>query len=668
MMLAAMLCFASVMSVMAVSETPDIQKEEVIYVSLNMDGSVREINVVNIFDLDQDGRVIDYGKYQSLRNMTTTDKIDYSEDTVTIDAKAGKLYYEGKLDNNVMPWKISIRYFMDGKEYSGEKIAGMSGALRIKVSVTQNEKCSGNFFDGFALQAALTLDTKQCKNIVAESATIANVGSDKQLSFTILPGKGADIEIKADVTDFEMGSISVNGIPLNLNIEVNDKELLAQVTELLDAIEKLDDGASQLKDGASKLQSGAQDSLQKGTKELQDGAEQLQSGAVILDESIQSLNMGIGQIQSALDDLNKKSPVLRQGSSEFKSALAQLQTALNSISATWGDVSELTNASSGIKKGIDSLVSGATLLQQSISYDAYKAAMSQKGLNVDELKQNNDTAIQGLQKTIAGLNEQINAAKAAGAAEADIAALTAQVAQLQSIITLLGANNANIQGVEAYLTTLNQNAGTLVQGAVTLQAGYAAFDAKIAELAETLGGLPYQMALLASAVNTLVSEYEKLDAGIQSYTDGVAQIVARYAQVSRGAVKVAAGSAVLKTGADSLYQGTGALNAGALEILAGIAQVHGGTSDLKDGTAAMRERTAGMDTKITNQIDDLLSSLTGGNMEISSFVSERNTNVKSVQFVIKSDAVQKITAVETVAKEAEHLNFWQKLLRLFGLY
>ena len=76
------------------------------------------------------------------------------------------------------------------------------------------------------MQASLSLDTDKCKNIVAGDATIANVGSDKQLTYTILPGKGADIEITADVTDFELGGISINGIPLNLNIEVDDDELM----------------------------------------------------------------------------------------------------------------------------------------------------------------------------------------------------------------------------------------------------------------------------------------------------------------------------------------------------------------------------------------------------------------------------------------------------------
>lgn len=133
--------------------------------------------MVNIFELDKEGRIIDYGEYQSLRNMTTTDSLEYSDDTVTIDAEAGKLYYEGKLDSNVMPWKVDIHYYMDGKEYTGEEIAGMSGALKITISITENTSCKGGFFDNYALQASLALDTDTCSNIEAPDATVANVGA-----------------------------------------------------------------------------------------------------------------------------------------------------------------------------------------------------------------------------------------------------------------------------------------------------------------------------------------------------------------------------------------------------------------------------------------------------------------------------------------------------------
>lgn len=61
-----------------------------------------------------------------------------------------------------------------------------------------------------------------------------------------------------------------------------------------------------------------------------------------------------------------------------------------------------------------------------------------------------------------------------------------------------------------------------------------------------------------------------------------------------------------------------------------------------------------------------MGSLTGGE-EIQSFVSEKNTNVDSLQFVIKTAAIEK--AEETIVEETPVVkrNFWQKLLHLFGL-
>lgn len=704
---AAALLFSSLAPVSASEADPNTSKEEVVYINLHADGTVREINVVNIFDPDESGTITDYGTYQSLRNMTTTDPINYSDDTVTIQTSAEKLYYEGKLERNVMPWNISVHYYMDGTEYTGEEIAGMSGAFKMTIDIGENASCTGNFFDEYALQASVTLDTDRFQTISAPDATIANSGNDKQLTYTLLPGKGAEIEITADVVNFEMDGLSVNGIPLNLNIEVDDDELTDQVTELLDAIEELDDGTgelfdglsdlqdaaqsdlkdgvSQLKDGTSQLYSGAAE-LQDGGTSLQNGAAELQSGAVSLDEGIQSLNTGIGQIQTALNALNARSAALTNGSAEFRTALGQLQSALNSVSVSSEDLSALVTASSSIKSGIDHLVSGITAFQQNVSAAAYKAAMSQNGLDIDGLKQNNEAAVGSVNSLIADLQSQAAVLKEAGQ---DTSALENQISQLSNITALLQANNAAITGTESYLTMMNENLAALSEGAANLQTSYAAFDATIAELANTLGSLAYQMSSLASAVNSLVSAYEELNSGIAEYTNAVAQIAAGYSQISNGAAQLAAGSSSLVAGSQTLYSGTEELvsgidelydGAGSLcdgtveldegvdELLDGIAQLYDGAGELKDGTSEFREKTEGMDTEISDKIDDLIEGITGGDLELHSFVSSKNTEVRSVQFVIQTEGIRIEEAEEAVAEEAEPLNVWEKLLRLFGLY
>ena len=63
---------------------------------------------------------------------------------------------------------------------------------------------------------------------VYKRQTVAEVGADKQLLYTILPGKGLDTSIYADVQNFEMDAISINGIKLNFNLEIDEEELTAK--------------------------------------------------------------------------------------------------------------------------------------------------------------------------------------------------------------------------------------------------------------------------------------------------------------------------------------------------------------------------------------------------------------------------------------------------------
>lgn len=221
------------------AETPS-SKEEVVYIMTGADGTVDNINIVNIF---QGGSITDYGDYSSVKMLTTTDKINQAGDKITFSSSAEKVYYQGTLSGKEIPWNISIWYFLDNQEYSAEEIAGKSGALEIKIAITRNTKCKGSYFDDYALQASFALDTNLCSNIKTDGATAANVGSDKQLSYTVLPGEGLETSIYADVKEFEMDAVSINGIKLNLNVEIDDEELTEKVEELMDAAQKLDDGA-----------------------------------------------------------------------------------------------------------------------------------------------------------------------------------------------------------------------------------------------------------------------------------------------------------------------------------------------------------------------------------------------------------------------------------------
>lgn len=270
----------------------------------------------------------------------------------------GRVYYQGTLTNAEIPWSISIKYFLDGEQLSAEGIAGKSGALEIRISITENENCKTDFYKDFALQCSFTLNTENCRNIYANGATIANVGKKKQITYTVLPDHGLEKSIFAEVTDFEMDVGSINGIKMNLGIDIDDDEINDKINELTDGAVELDDGAKELHDG---------------TVELNDGVSDLNDG-------IKKLRDGISEAQDGIKELTDNSPELVNGSAEIRKALLEIQSALSNVSASTDQLEQLTTASGQIKARIDSLYSGIAELKAATSYDSYKAVMAANGL------------------------------------------------------------------------------------------------------------------------------------------------------------------------------------------------------------------------------------------------------------------------------------------------
>ena len=562
-------------------------KEEVVYVIADADGNVDRVDVVNIFGK---GDVTDYGAYSSVKMLNTTDAITLDSDQVTFSTDKEKVYYQGTLENVEIPWNISLTYTLDGKTVTPEELAGGTGALEIHFKIDKNESCTADFYDNFALQAALTLDTGLCRNIEAEGATMANVGSDKQLSYTILPGKGLDAYIRADVSDFEMDAVTINGVQLNLDVDIDDAELMDQVTQITDAARDLNDGAGKLSDGT--------DELLDGGSSLSDGAAALYDGAGKLENGITSLGNGVSSIQKASQQLNEKSKTL-------------------------------TDGSAAVRQGISDAYDGSVTLKNAASYAGFQATFKEKGLDLEQLQAGNTQAAQLIAKQIKELNASLEQLKSmpgydeSEEAQAQAAALQSQINSLNSVSMLLKGNNAAIDGTAKYFDELEKGAEQLSTG-----------------------------------MEQLKNSYETMDAGIGRYTDGVGQLTDAYAQIVTGANAIASGSKELVNGSADLKQG-------ASDLYDGMVSLDDGTKELNDGTQEFYEKTDGMDTKVENTIDDMVGSLSGSDAQVQSFVSDKNTNIASVQFVIKTTAIEKTQETVQTQVQTEKLSFWEKLINLF---
>ena len=605
------------------AEAAGSSKEEVIYVMTDASGKITDMEAVNIF---AGGSITDYGDYSAVKMLNTTDKITQSGDKITFSSDADKVYYQGTMKEKNLPWNISIRYFLDGKETSAEEIAGKSGALEIRFSVSKNERCKGSFYEDYALQASFTLDTEKCGNIRASGATSANVGSKKQLTYTILPGKGIDTVIQADVTDFEMDAVSINGVRLNLNFEIDDAALTEKVNEIVSAIGTVNDGAAEVNSGAGQL-ADATGTLSSGLSEIKAKNSQLTGAAYTAYEGL--CTAAATALNSQLT--TKGMDAVSLTPSTYSDVLLGLLKKLDA-DAVYNEAYQtaLTKVTQQVEAQADALYRGyiesqadsvyltyvtsqADALYTQVAAQAVCEQLMQSGYTEQQAKAYLQTA-EGqalVAQTVANMTDEQK--------EQIISGAVAQLTDAQKEQILQGA-----------LAALNdEQKAQIRQGYIQQMMASEEVTAQINAAVSTVSAAAKQVSELKGQLDSYGAFYQ----GLASYTDAVSS--------------AASGAAQIKLNMDKLYAGT---------------------TQLANGTAEFADKTSGIDTQISDEVNDMVSSISRSDAKVVSFVSEKNTNVTSVQFVIKTAAIEKPAAEAVEAPAAVPLTFWQKLLRLFGLY
>ena len=109
-------------------------------------------------------------------------------------------------------------------------LAGRSGPVEITLRVRRNTECTGDYFDHYALSITAAFDEKNCESIEARNGIVASAGSKKQVSFTVVPGSEADLTITMDAVQFAMDPISINGVPMSMDVgSIDTTELKADM-------------------------------------------------------------------------------------------------------------------------------------------------------------------------------------------------------------------------------------------------------------------------------------------------------------------------------------------------------------------------------------------------------------------------------------------------------
>src|SRR5699024_5462931 len=102
------------------------------------------------------------------------------------------------------------------------------------------------------------------------------------------------------------------------------------------------------------------------------------------------------------------------------------------------------------------------------------------------------------------------------------------------------------------------------------------------------------------------------------------------------------------------------------ELSKGTKTLEDGVGELHNGTTKLHQSTRDLPDQMTEEIDEMIADYDKSDFEAISFVSNKNENVESVQFVLKTENIEMDDDETTEEPEEEKKGFWTRLKELFS--
>ena len=367
--------------------------------------------------------------------------------------------------------------------------------------------------------------------------------------------------------------------------------------------------------------------LTDGLKQLTDAVSQLSDGASQLSSGADQLTYGAAQFGDGLYQLSENSAALVSASEMF---LIMFET-----------VRDMLIAASGLPeadvKDLESLLSALDALCTQLDDSSGEIAQSASSL---------ESAKTGIDEAFAGVPDS---------ASGDAAYLRSAADSMPESVVSAFTEAYGEDGYAQWLAAIG-NVTAAADAAVSAKSQWQQVSEDYDCAVQTLNELAAYMSSVSESVRTLrdmIAELSGTEGGekLDELIKQVSQLADGYAQFHEGIVAYTGGVDALAENWGSLYYG--------------IAQLSGGTEQLSDGTKQLNDGTK----DIPAQVDDMLSAYTGEGYNGHSFLSSKNGNTKSVQFVLTTRAIELPSDGAAAADEAEDTSAFQQFIdRLAELF
>lgn len=331
--------------------------DEAYYAMLDYYGNLTEGSVVKSYTLNGANSISDYGKYDSVNNLTDSTLHSTTGSKTTFDfgsTPPEHFYFEGKTTQpfETLPWTISMSYKLNGVPSNAEDLAGKTGVVEIDLNFVPNESASSYARNNYTLEAMAVFNQDDILSLKAEGAQVQLVGNLRIVLFLCLPGEEQHFTIEVGTNDFSFGGMTLLMVPATLS----------QLEQIADISQKKDD----LEDDYHKL-SGSLDDLLSAMNSLTSSLNASANGLDVLNQARGTFSNGKGTLYEGTDllkgDLNEIATLLDPVEKQVQ-ALSQLVTnsksTLNSMTDT---VVSLQNQLEDMEDALENLEDGKGDLQ-----------------------------------------------------------------------------------------------------------------------------------------------------------------------------------------------------------------------------------------------------------------------------------------------------------------
>ncbi len=380
--LVATLSFTQVSSVYATETIDDGVRatcDEAYYATMDFYGNLQEGSIVKSYITNGNNKIIDYGKYDSVNNLTNSIKPSVNGEQTTFDfgkKTPSHFYFEGKTKAPFyeLPWVTEIHYRHNGVMAKAEDLLNQSGMFDIVLDFKPNENASEYAKNNYVLAATTVFNQDDILSLEAQGAQVQLVGNLRTVLFLVMPGEEQHFTISVGSEDFTFAGMTFLIVPATL-------QQLQDIAKLSENKDKIEENYRLLDDSLDTLLNSF-DSMSGSLREAANGLDELNEGREIISKEKGGMYADADIALDSLDSLAKALDTMPSHVSTAQEAVTKAAAAFNGLNNAADDINdELQDIKSDLK------ALNKTLNSLSGSSRASASKVKKLGEEADKLKE-----------------------------------------------------------------------------------------------------------------------------------------------------------------------------------------------------------------------------------------------------------------------------------------